>query len=146
MANQLLMIDDNIDRRYSPVHTLIHGDKEAPLKEFSVWSDLRHGKWIEQKFEAVLGFDEALKLFFTKGFVEHFYDEIGKIPKNKARDYTNEWRVLCKIYEDFESGFHRKEFKIVGNGVTLRADSVMPVATFFPLNSADLVIKGNIQF
>lgn len=140
------MTDNKINKPCVQTHTIVKGDKQVPLKEFGIWREIRDGmrrQWIENRFTAILGFDEALNLFFTKGFVDHFYDEIGKMPKS---DYTSEWHVLRKIHEDFECGLHGKEFSVIGYGMTLIADSVTPVATFFPIRSTDLVIEGNFKY
>jgi len=60
--------------------TLVYGDKEIPLKAFSV--EVKHGGFsgmsFSRNFEAAIGFDELLQAFFTPKFAEHVYEQINK--------------------------------------------------------------------
>lgn len=139
-------------RRY----TLVYGEKQAALKDLTVERKIRGARdqWIENTFEAYLGFDEALHLFFTKEFAEHVYDKLSSLlisERVKGRNAFEsvdcvKFGILRKIYDDFHDDLHPKDFTILETGMKLRANMARPVSNYLPPDSTDLVISGTFEF
>ena len=137
------------------IHTIVYGEKQAVLKALNIerktmgWNSVS----FEQVFEAFLGFDEALHLFFTKEFAEHVYGQLGSIEARRGRYRDNydsisclKFSVLRKIYDDFNDNLHPKDFAILETGMKLRANMVRPVSNYLPPDSTNLVISGTFEF
>ena len=139
------------------LYTLVYGEKREPLKNFAIERKIRgaHDQWIENTFEAYLGFDEALHLFFSKEFAQHVYSQLSNIAVQERRGKrrnTNEsiscakFSILRKIYDDFNDDLHPKDFTILETGMKLRANMVRPVSNYLPPDSTDLIISGAFEF
>lgn len=143
------------------VYTLIYGEKQARLKALTIDRKITgwRGTTIENRFEAYLGFDGALHLFFSKEFAQYVYNQFSnKAIVDRAQENMGNRRntyesiscakygILKKIYDDFNNDLHPKGFTVLETGMKLRADLVAPVSKYFPPDSTDLLIKGTFEF
>lgn len=130
------------------IYTIVYGEKQDVLKGLTVEKKIVGWRGIsfEQVFEAYLGFDEALHLFFSNEFAQHVYNQLGKRRNTYESIDCAKFSILKKIYHDFDDNLHPKDFTILETGMKLRANLVRPVSNYLPPDSTDLVISGTFEF
>lgn len=138
------------------IYTVLYGDKQARLKALEIERKITgwRGTNIQNRFEAYLGFDEALYLFFSKEFSEHVYDKLRTIETGDKAIGRNSFdsvscakaAILRKIYDDFNDNLHAKDFSILETGMKLHADLIVPASKYLPPDNTDLRIEGKFEF
>lgn len=134
-------------RPESPIQTLVYGEKHVPIKSLHIERKIipsYRTDWIEQNFTVVIGFDDAMRLFFTESFAEHFFEKT--ISAKRTVIYDAKVSVIRKIYYDFEARLHSLEFSVFETGMKLHAHEVGTNESCFPLKTFDLLIHGTFEF